>query len=76
MFLIFPPVAKPSEPPAGVALLSSALKEHGFLCHVYDANIEGLLYLINSHLVPIDSWSKRALKNRKKTVLELTAKIY
>ncbi|WP_022668715.1 B12-binding domain-containing radical SAM protein [Desulfospira joergensenii] len=73
MFLIFPPVAKPSEPPAGVALLSAALKEHGLDCRVYDANIEGLLFLIQSdlesNLSPRDSWSRRALKNRE-TILE------
>lgn len=71
MLLIFPPVAKPCEPPAGVALLSSALKEHGIFCHVYDANIEGVLYLINSDIVPVDSWSKRALKNREQIILDL-----
>ena len=71
MLLIFPPVAKPCEPPAGVALLSAALKEHGISCQVVDANIEGLLYLINSDLVPIDSWSKRALKNREKILFDL-----
>ena len=65
MLLIFPPVAKPCEPPAGVALLSSALKEQGLKCHVLDANVQGLLYLINSDIKPIDSWSKRALKNRE-----------
>ncbi|WP_457552680.1 B12-binding domain-containing radical SAM protein [Desulfobacula sp.] len=71
MLLIFPPVAKPCEPPAGVALLSAALKEHGILCQVVDANIEGLLYLINSDIVPIDSWSKRALKNRENILFDL-----
>lgn len=71
MLLIFPPIAKPCEPPAGVALLSAALKEHGIPCHVVDANIEGLLYLINSDIVPIDSWSKRALKNREKILFDL-----
>lgn len=71
MLLIFPPVTKPCEPPAGIALLSSALKEHGIFCHGYDANIEGLLYLINSDIVPIDSWSKRALKNREQIISDL-----
>jgi len=71
MLLIFPPVAKPCEPPAGVALLSSALKENGLTCHVYDANIEGLLYLINSDFAPVDSWSARALKNREKILSDL-----
>ncbi len=77
MLLIFPPVAKPCEPPAGVALLSSALKEQGLPCTVYDANVEGLLYLINSDIKPIDSWSKRALKNREKIIHDLkTSKLY
>ncbi len=74
MLLIFPPVAKPCEPPAGVALLSAALKEHGILCQVIDANIEGLLYLINSDIVPIDPWSKRALKNRERILSDLKDK--
>jgi len=71
MLLIFPPVAKPCEPPAGVALLSSALKENKISCHVYDANIEGLLFLINSDITSVDSWSKRALKNRDQIICDL-----
>jgi radical SAM superfamily enzyme YgiQ (UPF0313 family) len=71
MLLIFPPVAKPCEPPAGVALLSAALKEQGLACEVVDANIEGLLYLIQSDIVPTDSWSKRALKNREQILSDL-----
>ncbi len=71
MLLIFPPVAKPCEPPAGVALLSSALKEQGIDCNIIDANIEGLLHLINSDITPIDSWSQRALKNREKIIADL-----
>jgi radical SAM superfamily enzyme YgiQ (UPF0313 family) len=71
MLLIFPPVAKPCEPPAGAALLSSALKEQGLPCAVYDANIEGLLYLIHSKIVPVDSWSRRALKNRETIINDL-----
>ncbi len=71
MILIFPPVAKPCEPPAGVALLSAALKEQGMTCSVFDANVEGLMYLINSVKEPIDSWSQRALKNRDKIIADL-----
>ncbi len=71
MLLIFPPVAKPCEPPAGVALLSSALKEQGLPCKVYDANIEGVLFLIHSDIKPVDSWSKRALKNREKIIKDI-----
>ncbi len=71
MLLIFPPVAKPCEPPAGVALLSAALKEQGHECRVIDASVEGLLYLINSDIHPEDSWSQRALKNRAQILEDL-----
>ena len=71
MLLIFPPVSKPCEPPAGVALLSSALKENKFSCQIYDANINGLLYLISSDIHPIDIWSKRALKKKEKILYDL-----
>ena len=66
MLLIFPPVAKPCEPPAGIALLSSALKENGIDCKCIDANVDGLLWLINSvgKDKATDSWTRRALKNR------------
>ena len=43
MLLIFPPVAKPCEPPAGIAKLAGALKAHGVPCTVLDANLEGML---------------------------------
>ncbi len=71
MLLIFPPVAKPCEPPAGVALLSSALKTHGLPCIVYDASVEGLTFLIQSNLEARDSWSLRALKNRDTILSDL-----
>jgi radical SAM superfamily enzyme YgiQ (UPF0313 family) len=77
MLLIFPPVAKPCEPPAGVALLSAALKTHGLPCTVYDASIEGVLSLIQSDLVARDSWSRRALKNRDTLIADLkTPELY
>jgi len=73
MLLIFPPVAKPCEPPAGVALLSSALKSQGLDCRVYDANADGLLYLINSvtKAEAQDSWTRRALKHRQTILADL-----
>jgi radical SAM superfamily enzyme YgiQ (UPF0313 family) len=64
MLLLFLPVAKPCEPPAGVAYLGAALKENGLDCRVVDASIQGLRYLIRQNRVPKDSWSARALKNR------------
>lgn len=71
MFLIFPPVAKPCEPPAGVALLSAALKSKGLDCQVYDANIDGLLYLISSVEKAEDSWTRRALKHRDQLIADI-----
>ena len=43
MILIYPPVAKPGEPPAGIAKLCGALNHHGVGYRVLDANLEGLL---------------------------------
>ncbi|HSL61209.1 MAG TPA: radical SAM protein [Desulfotignum sp.] len=71
MLLLFPPVAKPCEPPAGVAYLSSALRENSRDCHVVDANVQGLGYLIRQNLTPEDSWSARALKNRESILADL-----
>ncbi len=62
MLLIFPPVAKPCEPPAGIALLAGVLRGHGQSCRVLDANLEGLLFLLNTPLTPTDTWSRRACR--------------
>lgn len=68
MILIFPPIVKPCEPPGGLALLSGALKKHNIEHKVYDANIEGLLFLINSDIKPESSWTKRALLHRQENI--------
>ncbi len=60
ILLIHPPVAKPSEPPAGIARLAGALRSHGIACAVIDANVEGLHYLLECIPVPSDTWSRRA----------------
>lgn len=65
ILLIHPPVAKPSEPPAGMARLAGALKAHGIACHVIDANIEGLYHLLGSVQEPSDTWSRRAFRHLK-----------
>ena len=71
MLLFFPPVAKPCEPPAGVALLSASLKRCGMDCKVIDANADGLLYLIRSVETASDSWTERALKHREQIIADL-----
>jgi len=63
MLLIFPPVAKPCEPPAGIAKLYGALHAHGVSCRMLDANIEGLLWLLHQPLTATDTWTRRAVKN-------------
>ncbi len=73
MLLIFPPVAKPCEPPAGIALLSAALKENHIPCKCVDANVDGLLWLIASvgKDQAGDSWTRRAIKNRARLLTDL-----
>ncbi|MCG6534402.1 MAG: radical SAM protein [Syntrophales bacterium LBB04] len=66
MILIYPPVAKPCEPPAGIARLSGMLADHGVRHRLLDANIEGLLYLLGRPVLPEKSdsaWTKRAFRN-------------
>ncbi|MBC8413720.1 radical SAM protein [bacterium] len=68
MLLIHPPVAKPCEPPAGIAKLSGALTAHGIEHTLLDANIEALLYTLDKTkdiaVEPSDKWTARALKNQ------------
>jgi radical SAM superfamily enzyme YgiQ (UPF0313 family) len=60
VILIHPPVSKPSEPPAGIALLSGHLRTAGVPHHLLDANLEGLFYLLRSHPASEDTWTRRA----------------
>jgi len=63
MLLIYPPVAKPCEPPAGIALLAGALRGNGLPCRLLDANLEGLLFLLGSAAEPHDTWGRRAYRS-------------
>ncbi len=60
MLLIHSPVSKPGEPPPGLARLAFALKSNGVGCRVWDANLEGLLYLLERPVAASDTWSRRA----------------
>jgi hypothetical protein len=64
MLLIFPPLAKACEPPAGIARLAAALVAHNIPCQLLDANLEGQLWLLNQPLGVVDTWSRRADKGR------------
>lgn len=67
MILVHPPVAKPSEPPAGIARLSGALTAHDIAHTVIDANLEALLHIINNTrlntAIKYDNWTARSLRN-------------
>jgi radical SAM superfamily enzyme YgiQ (UPF0313 family) len=68
MLLIFPPVAKACEPPAGIAKLAGALRTRGLSCTVLDANLEGQLFLLAQPVSPSDTWTRRAVRNRARNL--------
>lgn len=63
MLLIFPPLAKACEPPAGITRIAGFLRGNNQQCQIWDANLEGQLYLLGLKQSPVDTWSKRAWKN-------------
>jgi hypothetical protein len=75
MLLIYPPVAKACEPPAGIAKLSAALKQHNIKHEVVDANLEGMLALLESASskpsAASDKWTARAMKNIQRNLAAL-----
>lgn len=68
VLLLHPPQAKPSEPPAGLPLLASALRAHGCSCTVCDLNIEGIHQILAQAEPEADTWSRRAAKNRQRNL--------
>jgi hypothetical protein len=65
ILLIHPPIAKCSEPPAGIAKLSACLKANGVHHEVIDANLEGILYLLkdaSNNNTTAGRWTTRACK--------------
>jgi hypothetical protein len=76
MLLIYPPVVRPCEAPAGIAGLVGFLSCHGHACQVVDLNVEGLRYLIDhpGHSgTDSDTWTRRAVKNRSGHLSHLAA---
>lgn len=66
MLLIYPPVVKACEPPAGLAKLAGALRRNGVNCTVVDTNVEGLLSLLadrSKQNLASDTWTRRALNH-------------
>ncbi|MCK5070020.1 MAG: radical SAM protein, partial [Desulfocapsa sp.] len=71
MLLIFPPLAKACEPPAGITRIAGFLRGNNQECQLWDANLEGQLYLLGLEQVPVDTWSKRAWKNVQRNLQSL-----
>ena len=63
MLLIHPPLAKPSEPPPGLARLAGALSAHQIRYSLLDANLEGILFRLKSPVTASDSWTVRASRH-------------
>jgi hypothetical protein len=74
IILIHPPVAKPSEPPPGIARLSSCLSANCVEHQVIDANLEGILYLMRNTAqagAASGRWNSRACKNLEQNLAAL-----
>jgi hypothetical protein len=74
IILIYPPVVKPSEPPAGIARLSGMLGSLGVGHCLLDANREGLLHLVRMTSLAgekNDAWTKRAFRDREHNLASL-----
>jgi len=65
ILLIYPPVTRPSEPPAGIARLAGSLRGSGVHVDVWDANLEGLLSAIMDPPGADDTWTRRATRDRE-----------
>jgi len=74
IILIHPPLTKPSEPPAGLAKLSSCLSANRINHKVIDANLEGILYLLkdaSNNNTTTDHWTTRACKKMESNLAAL-----
>ncbi len=60
ILLIYPPVAKPCEPPPGLARLAGALNHHGMPNKVVDFNVAGIRCLLQQPVAGKDTWTYRA----------------
>ena len=68
LFLIYPPVSKPAEPPAGIVQLKRAVESCGYSCLTLDANVEGLHFLLGGDIPAPTPRLRSALKNRQRNL--------
>ena len=71
ILLLSPPIAKPSEPPAGIAQLAGTLRGSNISCHAVDLNIEALHYLFTQAHSGSDRWSKRSYNNLSRNLARI-----
>ncbi len=71
VLLVYPPVAKPCEPPAGIARLGGALHHHEIPFTAIDMNLEGLLSLMGDKVTAADRWTQRAARGLSKNLSRL-----
>ena len=71
ILLIHPPVVRPCEPPPGIAKLAGTLKRYGMDYDIIDANLEGLLFLVQRPLQARDTWTRRAVTRVKRNLAAL-----
>jgi hypothetical protein len=76
ILLIFPPLAKACEPPAGITRIAGFLRGNNQECALWDANIESQEYLLNLEQYPEDTWSKRAYKNIQRNLSALRNPVF
>jgi hypothetical protein len=63
IILIHPPVAKPCEPPAGIARLKGFIEARGHSCALWDANLEALRFMAEREAPAGDAWTRNAARN-------------
>ncbi len=71
ILLIYPPLTRAPEPPAGIAKLASVLRQNRLTVSLWDANIEGQYFLLNQQNVNQDRWTVQAIRNRKENIKEI-----
>ncbi|MFH0788572.1 MAG: radical SAM protein [Pseudomonadota bacterium] len=71
MLFIYPPVVKPSEPPAGLAKLAGALNRHGLSHQIIDANLEALFHHVGGPVDRDDKWTRRARRHLSSNLTSL-----
>jgi radical SAM family protein len=66
MLLIYPPAARSTEPPLGIARLAGFLNRNGVPTRCLDLCQEGLDYLLGFEIESRDTWTRGALRRRSR----------